>query len=96
MKYVYLVQSNYKGENAQGNVLGVHSSRAGAFEHFNDIRDDRQRRSKIAWDNGPMQDPAEERKYRWQLASFYVADERWPEIVELTRRSVCRRKKGKK
>ena len=89
MKYAYLVKSNYIGENAQGHVLGVHGSKASAFFHFNMLRDDRKKRAKLGWSHGPEISPKDLKGMRWVIASFYVQDSKYPEVVELTRHLVC-------
>ena len=92
-RYIWIIKSNYHGENAQGNILGVHYSKSSAFQHFNMVRDDRWKRAKIAWDTGPEnQDPPGMWGPDTMWASFYVNDPKNPETVEMIRWDMKMRK----
>ena len=96
MKYIYLVKSNYHGDNAQGNVLGAHSSLPSARDHYDDILKDRMKRSKIAWQAGADNTPEEFVGPSRRMAAFYVIDDTHPETVEILKQHVCTlHKKGK-
>lgn len=96
MKYVYIVKSNYYGDHAQGNILGVHSSLPSARKHFFLVKTDRERRAELAWyrTEQDMAGAYLPKKYEGpsrELSSFYVDDKKNPEIVELLRwRVSCR------
>ena len=94
MKYVWIVSSHYQGENAQGNVLGAHGSKASGMGHCLDIREDRETRADIAW-TATMARPDKFHEFQWEVCSFYVMGKR-PEIVKLVRWAVTHRRTNEK
>lgn len=93
MKYVFIVKSNYHGKHAQGNILGVFSTRLGAQEHFDAVLKDRAKRADIAWRVGAAKEPKDIHQFEWRLAALYVNDPDNAETVELLRHAVSQRKR---
>lgn len=91
---MWIVKSNYHGENAQGNILGVFKTFRKGNAHFQHVLEDRKQRivgwygvqwhMKLCWEMDNEQRPPYAVP-EIRCKAFYVGGDKESELVELLR-----------